>query len=46
MISRLKSRSFWRIVGGASLATVMVIAGSAQATGVPGKWSVRRLTSD
>jgi len=37
MISRLKSRSFWRIVGGASLATVMVIAGSAQATGVPGQ---------
>ena len=37
MISRLKSRSFWRIVGGASLATVTLIAGGVQAIGVPGQ---------
>jgi hypothetical protein len=36
MISYLTSRSFWRMTGTASLATVMLIIGSGQAIGDPG----------
>jgi hypothetical protein len=39
MITRSTSRSSWRIVGTASLATVLLNAGAGQAIG--GTWSVK-----